>query len=61
MVVNRGRYQIAQFTGEDTVKIYRVGEGKPMKILAAKEGLSVYELEKILELYVGPEVNDESH
>lgn len=61
MILNKGNYQITQLTGSSTVVIFRKGEKEPYKVLPAREGLSVVELEKVLDLYVGMEATDESN
>ena len=59
MILNKGRYQIAQITGSNTVTIFLRGNKKPYKVLPAREGLSVAELEKVLDLYTKQEANNE--
>lgn len=61
MILDKGDYQIMQRTGLERVTIFRKGEVKPYKQIPAKKDLSVYELEKILELYTMTEANNDNN
>lgn len=59
MIINKGSYQIAQITGEKEVCIFH--KKTLIKKLPARENLSYSELEKVLQLYTGTEVANESN